>query len=94
MHINFIISLFLPLSHNYINYYGFLKQFWGFPGCTVVKNLPANAVDTRDMGLIPGLRRFLEKEMAAHPIFLPGEHYDQRILAGYRFQKNLTQLGD
>ena len=48
MHINFIISLFLPLSRNYINYYGFLKQFWGFPGCTVVKNLPANVVDTRD----------------------------------------------
>ena len=29
----------------------------GFPGVTVVKNLPANAGDTRDMGLIPGSRR-------------------------------------
>ena len=31
----------------------------GFPGGTVVKNLPANAGDTkrRDMGLIPGLGR-------------------------------------
>ena len=86
MHINFIISLFLPRRHNYINinYYGFLKQFLGFPGYTVVKNLPANAVDTRDMGLIPGSRRSLEKEMAAHsPIFLPGKPYAQRILAGY-----------
>ena len=26
----------------------------GFPGGTVVKNLPANAGDTRDVGLIPG----------------------------------------
>ena len=30
---------------------------WGFPGGTVVKNPPANAGDTRDMGLIPGLER-------------------------------------
>ena len=27
----------------------------GFPGGTVVKNLPANAGDTRDVGSIPGL---------------------------------------
>ena len=25
-----------------------------FPGCSVVKNPPANAGDTRDMGSIPG----------------------------------------
>ena len=29
----------------------------GFPGGTVVKNLPANAGDARDAGLIPGLGR-------------------------------------
>ena len=29
----------------------------GFPGGTVVKNLPANTGDTRDMGSIPGLGR-------------------------------------
>ena len=29
----------------------------GFPGGSVVKNLPAKAGDTRDMGLIPGLER-------------------------------------
>ena len=29
----------------------------GFPGGSVVKNLPANAEDTGDTGLIPGLRR-------------------------------------
>ena len=31
---------------------------WGFPGGKVVKNSPANAGDTRDMGLIPGSGRF------------------------------------
>ena len=30
----------------------------GFPGGAVVKNLPANAGDTRDMSSIPGLERF------------------------------------
>ena len=29
----------------------------GFPGGTVVKNLPVNAGDARDTGLIPGSRR-------------------------------------
>ena len=31
----------------------------GFPGGTVVKNLPANTGDTRDMGSIPGLAKDL-----------------------------------
>ena len=30
---------------------------WGFPGDTVVKNLPASAGDTRDVGSIPGSER-------------------------------------
>ena len=29
----------------------------GFPGGSVVKNLPGNAGDTRDLGLIPGSGR-------------------------------------
>ena len=29
----------------------------GFPGGTVVKKLPANAGDARDVGSVPGLRR-------------------------------------
>ena len=33
-----------------------------FPGGTVVKNLPANAGDLRDMGSIPGLGRSPEEE--------------------------------
>ena len=35
--------------------------FLGFPGGTVVKNLPANAGDTGDTGLIPGLGRSPEE---------------------------------
>ena len=40
---------------------GSLKSFqsleMGFPGGSVVKNPPANAGDTEDLGLIPGLKR-------------------------------------
>ena len=32
-------------------------MYSGFPDGTVVKNLPANAGDARDAGLIPGLGR-------------------------------------
>ena len=32
------------------------KLYMEFLGGTVVKNLPANSGDSRDMGLIPGLR--------------------------------------
>ena len=47
------------------------------------KNLPANTGGTRDTGLIPGLKRSLEKEMATTPVFLPGKSHGQRSLAGY-----------
>ena len=41
----------------------------------VVKNLPANAGDVRDVGSNP--------ELGRSPVFLPGESYGQRNLAGY-----------
>ena len=34
---------------------------WGFPGGSVLENPPANAGDTGDEGLIPGLGRSLEE---------------------------------
>ena len=37
-----------------------LENILGFPGGTVLKTLPANARDTRDAGLIPGLENPLE----------------------------------
>ena len=41
----------------------------------VVKNLPANAGDVRDVGSNP--------ELGRSPVFLPGESYGQRSLEGY-----------
>ena len=45
----------------------------GFPGGSVVKNLPANAGDTRSTGSIPGLGRSLEYEMATYSSILDWE---------------------
>ena len=52
----------------------------GFPGGSVVKNLPAKVGDA---GLIPGLGRSLEMEMAAHSSILAWKIHDQRSLMGY-----------
>ena len=61
---------------------GKLSGYWshivvnikGFPGSSVVKNLPAKAS--------PGLGRFLEMEMATYLVFLPGKFHGQKGLAG------------
>ena len=56
----------------------------GFPGGSVVKNLPANA------GSIP-LENPLEREMATTPIFLPRKFHKQTSLAGvHGVTKNWT----
>ena len=39
----------------------------------VIKNLPVNAGDIRDMGLIPGSGRSLSREWQSTPVFSPGE---------------------
>jgi len=39
----------------------------------VVKNLPANAGDIRDMSIISGLGRFPWRAWQPTPVFLPGE---------------------
>ena len=62
-------------------------HMWIFscPGASLmaqwVKNLPANAGDTGDMGLIPGSGRFLGGGNGS-PL-LPGKSHGQRSLAGY-----------
>ena len=43
----------------------------GFPGGSVVKNLPANGGDPGGTGSISGLGRPLEEEMATHSRILP-----------------------
>ena len=48
----------------------------GFPGGTVIKNLPVSAGDARDAGLIPGSysrEDLLEKKMATHISILAWE---------------------
>ena len=45
------------------------------PWCSAVKNMPANAGDIRDVGLISGSGRSPEKEMATTPVLLPGKSY-------------------
>ena len=48
------VSLFGFLSH-LCHYRALSRVLWGFPGGSVVKNLPENA---GNVGLIPGLGRF------------------------------------
>ena len=53
----------------------------GFPGGAVVKNLPANAEDTRDMSPIPGsVRSPGVGSWHLTPIFLLGKIHAQRSL--------------
>ena len=47
----------------------------------VVKNLPANAGDIRDMGLIPGLGRSPGDQPT--PVFRPGKPHGESSLVGY-----------
>ena len=52
----------------------------GFPGGSVVKNLPANAGDT---GLMPGLERSLEEEIATHSDIPAWKSHGQKSVVGY-----------
>ena len=48
-----------------------------------VKNVPANAGDTGDVGSVPGTGRSPGGGNGTIPIFLPGESHGQRSLPGY-----------
>ena len=52
----------------------------------VVKNLPANAGDIRDVGLILGWEDPWRRKWQPTPVSLPGESHGQRSLAGYSSQ--------
>ena len=56
----------------------------GFPGGSVVKNLPASEGDTGDLGSTLGLR-WSPGGRNGNPLhlFLPGKFHGQRSLAGY-----------
>ena len=69
------------ISHQYKLW---AQRLLGFPGGSVVKNLPANAGDAGVMGLILGWGRSPEgKKWQSTPVFLPGESHGQGSLAGY-----------
>jgi len=56
----------------------------GFPGGAVVRNLPANVGDIRDLGSIPGSGKIpWRRAWQPIPVFLPGESHGQRSLVGY-----------
>ena len=57
-----------------------LIYFIDFPGLSMVKNPPA-MLETWVWSL--GREDPLEKEMATHPVFLPGRFHGQRNLEGY-----------
>ena len=66
----------------------------GFPGVAVVKDLPANAGNTGDMGLISGQEDPLEKEMATHsPVFMPEKSHGQRSLVDYNPWGHTSRTG-
>ena len=62
----------------------FYKETMSFPGGPVAKNLPTNAADTRNLGLIPGSRRSPGEGNghALTPLCLPGKSQGQRNLVG------------
>ena len=69
-----------------------------FPAGAVVKNLPANAGDSRDTVLIPVLGKIpWKRQWQPTTIFLPREFHGQRTLAGYSpwgcKESDTTRLG-
>ena len=62
----------------------FFKVTWASQGALMLKNLPENAGDARDMCLIAGSIRFpWRRKWQPSPLFLPGKSHEQRSLANY-----------
>ena len=71
------------LGFGNLPWYDFISILYPIGGA-VVKNLPADAGDTRDMNLIPGLGRFpWRRKWQPTLVFLPGKFHRQRSLLGY-----------
>ena len=67
-----LVSIFLQLlPHASFPFVYFALE--GFPGGSVVKNLPADAGDTEAVGSIPGLEDPLEEGMSTHSSILAWE---------------------
>ena len=68
------------LQHRSCDIYIYLFEVTGFPGGSVVNNLPANAGDIGDMGSI---RRVGKMPWSTTPVIFSGKFHGRRILAGY-----------
>ena len=53
-----MVVIIIKVQHREAEVNGIYLEMWGFPGDSMVKNLPAKAGDARDVGLIPGSGRF------------------------------------
>ena len=67
-----------------------VQFLWVSQVALVVKNLPANAGDTRDWSLIPGWEDLLEFEMATHSSIL-AERHTGPVFIIQRWNKNYIQ---
>ena len=65
-----------------------LKDRRDVPSDIVVKNLPANAGDSRDAGSIPGSGWSLKEEMATHSSFLSEQPDGQQSMGTQRVRHN------
>ena len=66
----------------------------GFPGGSVVKNLPVMAGDTGNMGSVSSAGKIpCRRKRQLAPVFLPEESHGQRRLVGYspRHHKELDR---
>ena len=62
---------------------GLYAYVWGFPGGSVVKNPPASAGNSRDVGSIPrGGKIPWRRKWQPIRVFLPGKSHGERSLVG------------
>ena len=70
------------MSHVYTHTHTHTHTY--FPGSSVVKNLPANAGDTRERGFDPRVGKVpWRRKWQPTPVFLPGKFHGQKSLVGY-----------
>ena len=71
------------LFHFFCEIFGKIgTALWASRVALVVKNPPANAGNTRDAGLMLGLKVSWRRAWQHTPVFLPGESHGQRSLVG------------
>ena len=76
---------YIHTSHTHTHTHIHIDSTFGFPSGAVVKSMPANAGDERDVGLIPGpwVKTLWSRKKQPTPVFLSGKFHEQRSLEGY-----------